>query len=375
MRSKYSLFLLSLLIIGTLTKQSIAGLNDGLVAFYPFNGNANDESESGNNGTVYGATLTIDGFGNVNSAYHFDGINDYISVQDNDSLDLSNIRTIGAWYRMLPKTGDENNTILGKYRSDTINEDGYIIIDNQLPDNNKLRLWAKDGLGGGSVPPEIIGYNFGTWRHVILVIENNQVKSYIDGKYNGTGYPMNNSLGNSNPLLIGAGLNHLSQVYNYFYGDIDNIRIYNRVLSESEIQQLYDIESPLKKFPDDTMAPTGAVHAYGDIIWPPNNKMSSVLIDGYVVDELSINRDKGGIGISSAYLMVNGNKFVLKGETINLLNEKGNFSVTTEVEARKGETYRVELYATDTEPKENSGPNSGFVDSTYIRVRHDVSNK
>ena len=48
-----------------------ADLNDGLVAYYPFNGNANDESGNGYNGTVYGATLTYDRFGNPNSAYSF----------------------------------------------------------------------------------------------------------------------------------------------------------------------------------------------------------------------------------------------------------------------------------------------------------------
>jgi len=48
-------------------------LKDGLVAYYPFNGNANDESGNGNNGTVYGATLTTDRFGNTNKAYSFDG--------------------------------------------------------------------------------------------------------------------------------------------------------------------------------------------------------------------------------------------------------------------------------------------------------------
>ena len=54
-------------------------LNNGLVAYYPFNGNANDESGNGNDGTVNGATLTTDRFGNTDQAYSFDG-NDYIST-------------------------------------------------------------------------------------------------------------------------------------------------------------------------------------------------------------------------------------------------------------------------------------------------------
>ena len=54
--------------------------SDGLVGWWPFNGNANDESASGYNGVVLGASLTTDRFGNLNSAYSFDGIDDYIDL-------------------------------------------------------------------------------------------------------------------------------------------------------------------------------------------------------------------------------------------------------------------------------------------------------
>ena len=52
--------------------------SNGLAGWWPFSGNANDVSGNGNNGTVNGATLTTDRFGNPNAAYSFDGINDYI---------------------------------------------------------------------------------------------------------------------------------------------------------------------------------------------------------------------------------------------------------------------------------------------------------
>ncbi len=67
----------------TIVGSALADLNDGLIAYYPFNGDANDESGNGNNGTVYGATLTMDRFGNTSSAYSFDGINEYINVGQN----------------------------------------------------------------------------------------------------------------------------------------------------------------------------------------------------------------------------------------------------------------------------------------------------
>ena len=62
-------------------------LNNGLLAYYPFNGDAKDASGNGNDGTPQnGAQLTTDRFGNPNSAYYFDGIDDYISINDNGKL-------------------------------------------------------------------------------------------------------------------------------------------------------------------------------------------------------------------------------------------------------------------------------------------------
>jgi hypothetical protein len=68
----------------------------GLVAYYPFNGNANDESSNGYDGMIYGASLTSDRYGNPNSAYSFDGVDDYISVNYVDAFQLSEV-TISLW--------------------------------------------------------------------------------------------------------------------------------------------------------------------------------------------------------------------------------------------------------------------------------------
>jgi Tol biopolymer transport system component len=133
-----------------------------------------------------------------------------------------------------------------------------------------------------------------------------------------------------------------------------------------------DYVPPAPPFPDDTMPPTGAVHAHDNMLWPPNNKMVEVTLDGYVVDELSIARDGDGIGVSWAYLLVDDDQIVLRDETIDLLGPDGSFTVTVEVKAKKGAVYDVELYATDTEPTESGGPNSGLVDATYIRVPHNL---
>jgi hypothetical protein len=72
--------------------------SNGLVAYYPFNGNANDESGNGNNGVVYGATLVPDRFGNSNRAYYFNGTNNYIVTNSDTGLPRGYVQfTISVW--------------------------------------------------------------------------------------------------------------------------------------------------------------------------------------------------------------------------------------------------------------------------------------
>ena len=69
--------------------------DNSLLAYYPFNGNANDESGNGNNGVVSGATLVDDRLGNTDSAYYFNGTSDYISIAASSSL-VKGVKTIGS---------------------------------------------------------------------------------------------------------------------------------------------------------------------------------------------------------------------------------------------------------------------------------------
>ena len=133
---------------------------------------------------------------------------------------------------------------------------------------------------------------------------------------------------------------------------------------------------PIRLFPEDTMYPAGAVHAHDNLLWPPNNKKVQVEIEGYVIDELSMVRDGDGIGVSQAYLLVNGTKIILRDETTDLLDpDDGSFSIVEYLEARKNAIYPIKLFAADTVAEEDGGPNSGLVDSTFVRVPHDMSGK
>jgi len=92
MRKNFFAFITTLLITSSLVAQIPSYVpTNGLVGYWPFNGNANDESGNGNHGTVNGATLTTDRNGNANSAFSFDGVDDWILA---NSILLSNDFTI-----------------------------------------------------------------------------------------------------------------------------------------------------------------------------------------------------------------------------------------------------------------------------------------
>ena len=70
------------------------------MAYYPFDGNANDASTFGNNGIVYGPVLTQDRFGASDNAYLFDGVNDYILVPNSASLNFQSSITVNFWIKI-----------------------------------------------------------------------------------------------------------------------------------------------------------------------------------------------------------------------------------------------------------------------------------
>ena len=159
-----------------LVEQDIALTQHGLVAYYPFNGNASDESGNGNHGTVEGATLAADRFGKPSSAYSFDGLDDYVGFGTDDSLKIeSNPFTVGMWIK--PTSDMGNKMIMASSQSDWY---GYFLALNR---GGKGLDLAKAGIVDQPVP-----YTFApdTWHHVAAVQHfsggaPSHVKYYVDG--------------------------------------------------------------------------------------------------------------------------------------------------------------------------------------------------
>ena len=212
---------------------------NGLVGYWPFNGNANDESGKGNNGIVSGATLTTDRFGNLNSAYSFDGSNDFIQVADNDILSLTfNTFCISFWININSFT--KNMGILAKRTLGGVAASNWE-YNMQIRSSNEsyeTYLWNSAGNCGVFSGPNAIVTKSKIWVNYILTSDGSNIKLYKDGILvdQGTKLTTCSFSNGTGPLTIGVGGGWNESVY--FNGLIDDVRIYNRSLSDLEISSL-----------------------------------------------------------------------------------------------------------------------------------------
>ena len=198
----------------------------GLVAYYPFNGNANDESGNGNNGTVLGAALTADRFGNASSAYSFDGVDDYIEISDASIYDFgTGDFTISTWVLTATTTSDR---IVAKAHVD--NNDGY-----EFGVSRVVRFYLIDS---DPVAESNLAVNDSVWHHIVGIRKGDTLKVYVDGIWDDTTTGVGSyDVSSNNTLKLGRRDGSLPA---YYRGIADDIRLYNRALTAAEIAALYD---------------------------------------------------------------------------------------------------------------------------------------
>jgi hypothetical protein len=212
----------------------------GLVAYYPFNGNANDESGNGNNGTVNGATLTTDRFGRVSKAYSFNGTNAYILI--NNSISLSSYSVV-CWVL------DQNLSDEGRFFSNGGWGDGNyngaidFLLTGERYSSNRLAIINQNGSGQGLYYSSTTIGSIWTLVAATYEMNGNVIKLYVNGtQVTGSmdnGFWNYMPIPNVNPVYkYRIGCNG-GGTFKYFNGLIDDIRIYNRALTEQEIQALY----------------------------------------------------------------------------------------------------------------------------------------
>jgi gliding motility-associated-like protein len=215
-------------------------LKTGLVGWWPFCGNANDESGNGNDGLVKGAKLAVDRFGNPNNAYLFNGISDFIQVKDAPKLDLTNSYTLSGWYNT-NASNKINQAFIGKARPG--GNSGYHLMVNTISQvgDTVIQFGNNNGLGlnlGVFVKKTTI--NTSGWHFMVGTYDGKEAKLYLDGvlvKTETAVYTLQNSI---EPLFFGKESNLLGR---FFSGIIDEIGIWNRPLSSTEVTTLFKIST------------------------------------------------------------------------------------------------------------------------------------
>jgi hypothetical protein len=225
MRKKlFGILVLSILILG-FNGIGHASMTDGLVAYYPFNGNANDESGNGRNGTESGGVTY--GEGVIGKAANFDGRDDHIKVS-NLNLEFTDF-TVSFW--IFPLSLWDWADPIGTDKWDQFEfhstHDGSVYVGVSGDDGDRFTP--------DEIPSNTVVVN--QWQIFTFILENRIGKFYKNGELIATkrqGAPKKWTA-----FLLGSD----SNPGNLIHGSIDDIRIYNRALSDAEIQELYTGQS------------------------------------------------------------------------------------------------------------------------------------
>ena len=206
---------------------------NGLIAYFPFSGNANDVSGNNSNGSVAGAVLTTDRFGNSNSAYSFNGTGSYIDATIASIPQGNAARTISGWFKTnTPNPGENGDVCIFNYGALsrfqrfglTVYSKGYL---ETLTGPNAI---------GDDFYVNNFNYLSNDWYFFAITYNGTKVSLYVNGVFVSE---KNVALNTTNNLFrIGRRISG-DTTNEYFKGEIDDICIWNRVLTPEEISALY----------------------------------------------------------------------------------------------------------------------------------------
>lgn len=202
---------------------------NGLVGYWPFNGNANDQSGNGHNGIIHGATLTSDRNNVVNSAYSYDGINDYIAIAHAAQLDLVDSASFSYWINWggLNIYEGGSQSIIDKSTPSDVQNYRLCVYDVA-----PTKVFAMSNMVLKSSTSSIVSTQ---WTHVVFTFKAGTIKVYLNGNLDYSG-SLSLTATNNDSLLFGTD-NHGNN--RFFEGMIDDIGIWNRALTAEEVTELY----------------------------------------------------------------------------------------------------------------------------------------
>ena len=227
---------LFLLLFGAVTLVAHAQVPDyvpteGLVAWYPFNGNANDESGISDNGELFSVETAPDRFGNDNSAFYFSGSGCTPHIETNINwLDGTEGMSISFW---INRVG---------------NGCSYPRIFGLWSGGNGPQSWGM--AWGNSAALDYMGTSpaNNTWHHVAVTLTSDSIHAYLNGA-------LQNSYvsGKEPPLASYMSIGRMTHpAYDAFNGYLDDFALYNRTLTQAEITALYNAQLPIPGCTDPT---------------------------------------------------------------------------------------------------------------------------
>lgn len=219
-------FVLALLFYVTVgSAGATSDITTGLLAYYPFSGNANDASGGDNNGAVNNAILTSDRFGNPNSAYNFNGVDSFIGIL---KLQDQSILTVSLWFNTEDTSIAKDQTIYGANNQSYASRALYIRNSKLLINNPSYQYTG-------------VTVHKNTWTHAVVVYSAIDTQLYINGNIIWS-VPLPPNRMNEPNWRIGSDIENGS--VSPFKGSIDEVRVYNRVLTASDVTALYTSTAP-----------------------------------------------------------------------------------------------------------------------------------
>lgn len=235
------------------------------VAYYPFNGNADDESGLDNHGSVHGVMLVADRFGNANSAYYFDGVDDHIRVPNHASLNFRDEISISFWMKIEQFYSREAYPIShGNWEN---RWKISIIPDKRIRWTIKTDYGVNSGIKDLDSQTQLVT---DTLYNITVLYDDSTFEIYINGELDVSSSWSGLILPTTIDLTIGQVLPN-NPNYN-FKGVLDDIRIYNYALSVEEIQNIYNESASIKE-PRDYLTESQILQTY------PNPFVKSIVID------------------------------------------------------------------------------------------------
>jgi len=201
-------------------------------------GAVRDYSTYGNNGTLGGGTSanapTWNSTCQVGGCYGFDGMNDFMEIEDSNSLDLINTFTISLWMKPSVLT-QTNRYILSKLKTGTTTNNSYSIIWEYT--DNQVEFYSEAYSGTDPRTSSGMNVNNTNWNHVVYAYDGTTWEGYLNGSKIFSVSRTFSFITSTGKLIMGN-LNHVGGSW-FFNGSIDEVQIFNRSLSSEQIQSMY----------------------------------------------------------------------------------------------------------------------------------------